>query len=67
MDTAEDDNVVVALLRFLSQCKTVADIVGEVLYLVTLIIMPQYDSVFLFFQTNNFVFVNSLSISDVFM
>ena len=53
---AEDDDVVVALLRFLGQRKAVADVIGEFLYLVALVVVAEDDGVLFAFQAEYLLF-----------
>ncbi len=56
MDTAEDDDVGRSLLCFLCQSKAVAYVIGEFLYLMPLVIVTENDSIFFFFQSQDFLF-----------
>ena len=55
MDAAEDDDVGCSLLRFLRQREAVSHIVGEFLYLVSLLVMSQDDGVLFFLQSQDFL------------
>ena len=55
MDATEDDDVGLGALGFLRQCQAIAHIVGELLYFVPLVVMPQDDGVFLFLQSQDFL------------
>ena len=60
MNSAENNDVIVTILRLLSQCKTVAYVVRQLLYLITLIIMSQNDSILFLFQTDYLLFQKNI-------
>ena len=56
MHAAENNNVGCSLLGFLSQRQTVAYIVGQLLYLMALVVVSKYDGVLFPFQPQYFLF-----------